>query len=47
MDVTDDNLLGAPPLLTGGVTLSARRWGGSTGSTTVAFDDIEVMVVNR
>jgi hypothetical protein len=47
MDVTDDNLLGAPPLLTGGVTLSARRWGGSTGNTTVAFDDIEVTAVNR
>ncbi|MCY3019223.1 MAG: DUF1080 domain-containing protein, partial [Planctomycetota bacterium] len=42
MDVRDDNYLGAPALLSGGITLCARRHAGSTGTTTIAFDDVEV-----
>jgi hypothetical protein len=42
IDVTDNEHLGVPALRSGGITLCARRSAGSTGNTSVAFDEIEV-----
>ena len=48
MDLRDENLshLGVPPLLSGGIALSARRFAGSTGNTTVAFSDVEITTLH-
>jgi hypothetical protein len=42
LSTTDTGALGLPPLASGGVCLSARRWSGGTGDTVVAFDDVRV-----
>jgi len=42
MELQDDNQLDAPPLLSGGITLCARRHTSSTGNTEVAFADVEI-----
>jgi len=42
LEATDENFLGVPPVPSGGVVLSARRWENSQGQTVVAFDDFEV-----
>jgi len=42
LEATDASHLGVPPVPTGGIALSARRWSRSDGHTRVAFDDIEI-----
>ncbi len=42
MQVTDRDYLGVPPLLSGGICLSARKWENSQGDTVVAFADVKV-----
>jgi hypothetical protein len=46
LEAADDNYLGAAPLRSGGICLSARRWTGSPGDTVVAFDDVQVEPLN-
>ena len=47
LEATDNDHLGVPPIPAGGIALSARRWSKSEGHTRVAFDDIEVELLNR
>ncbi|HIE51040.1 MAG TPA: hypothetical protein EYP85_04715 [Armatimonadetes bacterium] len=42
LQATDDDFLGVPPVPSGYVILSARRWSRSQGHTLVAFDDFSV-----
>lgn len=44
IDVEDKDTLGVPPVQSGGVMLSARRFSNSTGNTRVAFDDFQVQL---
>jgi len=37
---TDEDFLGVPPIPSGGIILSARRWSNSVGHTVVAFDEV-------
>ncbi|MFW6161496.1 MAG: hypothetical protein ACODAJ_01935, partial [Planctomycetota bacterium] len=47
LEATDRNCLGLPPVPSGGIALSARRWSHSDGHTRVAFDDVEVEFLGR
>ncbi|MBI2299211.1 MAG: carbohydrate-binding family 9-like protein [Armatimonadetes bacterium] len=42
LEAVDRGFLGDPPLKTGGLVLSARKWSGSRGDTVVEIDDVEV-----
>jgi hypothetical protein len=42
IEVEDRNHLGVPPVPSGGLCFSARKWSNSTGHTRVAWDDIKV-----
>ncbi|NOY80293.1 MAG: hypothetical protein GXP31_04725 [Kiritimatiellaeota bacterium] len=46
MDVRDENACGVPPIPSGRIVLSARKWSAAKGHTVVAFDDLRVRVSN-
>jgi glycoprotein endo-alpha-1,2-mannosidase len=47
MRVQDNDWNDSPPVLSGGIILSARKYGGSTGKTQVVFRDVRVEAVGE